>query len=381
MKRGNIEDEETAAKKSKLSPEKDEEVNEENPLFGTVDFLFTQLFLLKENSDLYKSKSLKGEDCLDNFFYCTSLSTNGKKFGNITADDLGAYKSRVINIRYKRSKDNAMKRIDAKNIEEFEGPIYLLKRYYSDSNTINGLKRQIIRFYVDGKLHDYVGIIYSGVTKNTTHQTKPHGSSKTTVSIERPYFKVETQILDKVAEGIKNRKRNQEIYRELGDPLGVSSPSQNIRNKSSISNMKARIKMESEPESHCKDEVLQLYELQKQLPELTILSSGDNQIVIFYRLANLEDIVNFCCNKMNVMCMDTTFKIVETNWWVPNIAYQNQRLEYKKDGGGNPWWLAATLLHFRKDATVFQSFFAYLATKAPELRKLQFLGTDEEDAM
>ena len=372
---------EERSKKIKSSTESRRSIQPENPIFGSTSFLYDHLITQKENSDYYIQESLKGRQCIDNFFYSTTLSKNGNNIGNIAADDLGAYRSGKPSKTYKiETLKGARKNNAGESIQDETK--YTIKRYYSYSKHIPNFKRQIVTIDINDKQHDFVGVRYSGVTKDTKYVGHPHASSKRPVALKRDYVRTEPRVLEKIVERAKKNESNTKIYREVADPYEVDSPSKMPRNYASINNVKQRIKAESQ-ESHCRMSELEgLYDLQeKHFPDTMMITSGisNSQMTIFFRIENLQDVANFCCVKNNTMCMDTTFDIVKSGLWVTTISYQNQRLI--NNDGHHPWWLAATLLHFRKDEDIFHTFFAFLATKVPKLRELHYLGTDEEDAM
>ena len=99
---------------------------------------------------------------------------------------------------------------------------------------------------------------------------------------------------------------------------------------------------------------------------------------IIYNLDCLSDIVKFCCHRNEYLCMDTTFKLAN-NLWVTTLAYQNQRIEYIEEK--HPWWLAAAFFHIKIDEDTFKQFLGELLIDNPDLKGLNYHGTDQGRAM
>ena len=91
----------------------------------------------------------------------------------------------------------------------------------------------------------------------------------------------------------------------------------------------------------------------------------------------LNDVAFSCVNKNGVWPIDTTFNPFSnrvTDTWYENARFQTQNEKH-------PFFLGLTLIHFEKDAFIFNRFASKMCSLQSKIKNQKKIGTDQEMAI
>ena len=77
------------------------------------------------------------------------------------------------------------------------------------------------------------------------------------------------------------------------------------------------------------------------------------------------------------MSIDTRFSLCSN--WVTDACYEDTRLQTRN--GKHPFFLGSILIHFEKDAFIFNRFASEMCSFQPKIKNLKTIGTDQEMAI
>ena len=86
----------------------------------------------------------------------------------------------------------------------------------------------------------------------------------------------------------------------------------------------------------------------------------------------LNDVTKFCCEKNEVLCIDTTFNLCEH--WLTDSCHGNLQLETNK--GKYPIFIEPSMIHFEKEEFLFNRFFSEMFSHQSNIGSLKTIGND-----
>ena len=365
--------------------------------FSQADFLIRTL-KSPEKSDYFKKTPPKG--IRTNLFYVTDRSQTS--MADILTDDNGAYlKSRSnkklyyctdgkVNIVYE---ENNKYYYNTRQSSKSYSKIYVepdnviaLKRIYGKAKSFP-LSRTVttISSPANGPESPAVAVLYQ-TTENIAEDAKclPHGNTKKANA--KSYFRSSKDVLKNTKQKRNSGLNPKKVYDKINDESGgvYNSMSQNheLRDIKQVYRQNQNLKntaKASQPSSNASDELTSAILMQRNDPDfIRTVSCLRNSYYIFLGTnVQLEDIAQFCCEKENVLCIDTTFNLCEN--WVSDPCYNNIRLETSE--GKNPIFMGPAMIHFNKEEFTFSRFICEMCTYNPGIKELKFIGTDLEKAI
>ena len=340
------------------------------------------------------------------------------KLSDITCDDNGAYtRNNTVNsffyVDYNENGINIVKKVhnnkdgfyyNKKMSRQYvkvavsDKHVYRLRRYYRISKTFPSLKMMVVSvssIFPKEYVYPYWCVIYSlraTPDEDNFVECTPHGNSKQTSVLSKPYIRTNPVVLSRIDELIDEDNQSAVFDRVLGEsggPFSSSSPSFEPRNISQIANRKSSKRRKTStsiptvPTTQLSNlDMLMAAQRDPTSPVRTVLVFRDAYIAFIYTDKQIYDIKKFCCdltdNNACVLGIDTTFKLC--NMWVTDTSYRNKRLlsiRTKK----NPVHLGPVMLHFTKDEETFRRFCLELIASCPDLANLKKIGVDMEAAI
>lgn len=358
--------------------------------FSKADFLLN-ILLEPEKSEYFCEIPPKG--IRTNLFYVTDSSRTS--MADILADDNGAYLNSRSNKKlyfctdgqtYIVREDNEQFYYSIRQSFNFYSKVYVkpenvisITRKYSKAKSFP-LSRTIISISnpFNGPVSPYIAVLYQALD-NISEDAKclPHGNAKKLSA--KSYFRTSKNVLEKTKQkldgGMDPKKVYDEVNNESGGVFYSTSQSNELRD------MK-QVYRQNKKDKSCPlvaDELTSAILLQQDDPQFIRSVSSLNKFYYIF-LGNdeqFEDIVTFCCEKENVLCVDTTFNLCEN--WVSDCCYSNMRLVNSE--GMPPTFLGPVMIHFNKAEISFTRFLMEMMTIKPEIRNLKVLGTDLEKSI
>ena len=113
---------------------------------------------------------------------------------------------------------------------------------------------------------------------------------------------------------------------------------------------------------------------------IQMVSLAPEPVSVFCFNRQLDEIVKFCTNpiKFGVLQADPTFNLGQYS--VTTTSYEHLFL-LERTTGKPPTMLGPVFIHQKKEKDSYKVFTEFLANKNPEFRKIQFIGTDGEEAL
>ena len=324
-----------------------------------------------ENSDYFRKVPPKG--IRTTLFYVTDISQTS--MSDVLADDNGAYLKSRSNKRYYFCTNGQLHTVHVENGKFYYNVRLTSKSYYKvfveQENVIVlhrsygkaksfPLMRTITTIFnpVNGPQSPFVAVLYQS-SGNISEDSKcfPHGNSSK--QHERSYLRTSKDVLEntkkKLESGTNPKNVFDQINNESGGVFHSNSQSRELRDMRQVYRQKKNTKCKDtfSPNS-ANDELLSALNMQRADPDFvrTVSCLRDSYYIFLGSDIQLEDIKQFCCEKENVLCIDTTFNLCEN--WVSDCCYNNIRLENLN--GKNPVFLGPAMIHFNKDKFFFNLF-------------------------
>ena len=206
---------------------------------------------------------------------------------------------------------------------------------------------------------------------------KPHGNAR---NLKRPFFKTDPEVLEDIKEesGLTKPKRFfKSLMDKAGGALTSTSAASEPRNLRQIYNIRSSQKQRPDEFAHLVSQVKEdsfVRELTIDSDFIQYILTTDKQIV---------DLKEFCTNpiKFSVFSIDSTFDV--GNYYITNTCYENLRILHASDKyrGKYPLEMGPTFVHTKRDTNNYVSFFSSLQRIDNELKDIQAVGTDGDEAL
>ena len=199
---------------------------------------------------------------------------------------------------------------------------------------------------------------------------------------KRPFMKTDPDVIEAIKEeplATKPRKMFKTMMDEAGGQLYSSAAASEPRNLQQIYNIRKGKKAEK-----CADDFTHLLSQVKEssfVHDLTI--DGTSVQYVLASEKQLKDVELFCTHpiKFSIFSIDSTYNV--GNFYVTNTCYQNFKIVHA-DGryrGRHPYEIGPTFIHTEKGTNNFVSFFSSLLRMNPNLRTIQAIGCDGDEAI
>ena len=238
----------------------------------------------------------------------------------------------------------------------------------------------------DGKHHNIVFVKYEFVgAPEDEVKVKQHGNEKScSIPYLRTYKSTRNRLEKSAKEKGKGLKRAvHEVETEVGDLENCNSIGALPRNERQAKYLKSK-----DARGRIADPILAITEKMKtEEKKFVRCYSLDNESpkVILFSDEQVEDIVNFCCNKVDghtsMLYVDVTFKLGP--FFVLVTTYRNTTLFTKRSNPPTcPVMLGPVMLCMLKDKSTYLTLFQKLSTQVPDLQvSLKGYCTDSEEAL
>ena len=328
--------------------------------------------LLEENpekSEYYRKVTPKGVQ--KNFFYVTHSANT-----DINADDNEAYiKPRNTTKLYaaatgqvfiarrndaeyyynNRIACNSYTRVDV----PLEESISVGRDYGKDESF--ALTRAVINisYLSDGPEIIFVAVVY--LAESTIKESTPflpHGNTTKDSFLTKPYIRANKGVSEKTKQMARDGVTPKTINDTINNNTGVyisTSRSNELRDNKQVYRQSQQLKAERKcgDENHDKkDELIVATELQQEKKDfiLAVLCLRNSYYMFIADDVQSKDFAFLCVDKNGISSIDTTFNLCSN--WVIYTCYENTRLQ----NGQHPFFLGPILIHFEKDAFIFNRF-------------------------
>ena len=260
--------------------------------------------------------------------------------------------------------------------------VVALERTYGKAKSFP-LMRTItkIKSLASGPESYFVGVSYNALEIiSESSKALPHGNS---ITNGEQYLRTSRDVLhrtkDKIESGMEPKAVYDQMNNESGGVFYSTSQSHELRDMQQVYRQRQNVKNTKKAPTKVNDELAAAIHIQRNDPDFvrTVSCLRDSYYIFLGKDIQLEDIVQFCCEKENVLQVDTTFNLCEN--WVTDCCYNNTRLENKD--GKPPIFLGPAIIHFNKDEFLFSRFFTEMCTFHPDIKNLKIIGTDMEKAI
>ncbi|CAG2219934.1 unnamed protein product [Mytilus edulis] len=188
------------------------------------------------------------------------------------------------------------------------------------------------------------------------------------------------EVLEDIKEesGLTKPKRFfKSLMDKAGGALTSTSAASEPRNLRQIYNIRSSQKQRPDEFAHLVSQVKE----DSFVRELTI----DSDFIQYILTTDKEivDLKEFCTNpiKFSVFSIDSTFDV--GNYYITNTCYENLRILHASDKyrGKYPLEMGPTFVHTKRDTNNYVSFFSSLQRIDNELKDIQAVGTDGDEAL
>lgn len=253
--------------------------------------------------------------------------------------------------------------------------VVTLNRYYSSLKRDKSYKKRISWFSKMPKTstgHSNITIFeYIGKCPRVG---APHGNAKHST---QEYVRTDPQILNKIKDGISNKRSSSDIYRNmvLENPDNAPRDSHQIRN--AAYNMKKKQYLASR---NVADEVIQVFSMVNQdgfVKEVFHTESTQKPpSEMCYTTEQFNDMVQFV-KAGGIIGIDRTFNLGPV--FVTNFVYKNSKV-VRKETGDRPIFIGPMFLHLESSHLTYNTFFAHIKARMQEsMESVQLrIGSDDE---
>jgi hypothetical protein len=205
----------------------------------------------------------------------------------------------------------------------------------------------------------------------------PHRNAK---KLKRAYYKTDPAVLNDIkqeAQHAKPKRLFKALMDKAGGPLMSTSAASEPRNVKQIYNIRSSQKPKPDEFTHLVSQIKE----DSFVRELTI-DSGFIQYILTTD-KQLIDLRAFCTNpvKFSVFFIDSTFDV--GNYYITNTCYENLRVVHASDKyrGRHPLEMGPIFVHTQRNTNNFAAFFSSLQRMDNELKDIQAIGTDGDEAL
>ena len=270
-------------------------------------------------------------------------------------------------------------------LEEDEyNDVYALSKQYRISKNNSGFRHilsYVVKWQETDWCTDYFVSSYTCDEKNMkeTFSIPRHGNAQSPTA--PAYFKTEPTILKEVKSKILEKSPSF-VYNELSLREGASSYSELVRNPKQIYNARQLSKEGKIPSDDTDFE--RLTNLMKNSADgdqfiQSVVMLPSSFVVIAFTDTMLKNLERFCVRGNSPLRFDTTFEIVN-GMWVTDSSFTNNSLINDRDRK-HPEFPGPFMLHFRKDAPVFQRFALEIVNGNLNLFEVRKIGRDMDRAL
>ena len=175
------------------------------------------------------------------------------------------------------------------------------------------------------------------------------------------------------------------IYNTINNNIGgvyfLTLQSNELRDIKQVYRQSQQLKAEKKCNENYdkKDELIAAIELQREKKDFiqAVLCLRNSYYMFIVDDVQLNDVAFFCVNKNGILSNDTTFNLCSN--WVTDTCYKNTQLQAQNEK--RPFFLGPILLHFVKDAFIFNWFASEMCSFQSKIKNLKTTGTDQEMAI
>ena len=303
---------------------------------------------------------------------------------SLYADDNGVLKMGTPNGFYTVNMLNG--RVEDVSSGNEENYSHILKRQYGIHKATKAISKKIFQRIISSAVNKsghrcrYAVVQY--ILRDGREEdiiVSPHGNARHS---KRPFYKTNPDVIESIKEeplATKPKRFFKSLMDSAGGALHSKSASSEPRNIQQIYNIR---KSQSAASGH--DDFTRLISQIKEnsfVHGLTIDSTA-----IQYTLATekqLYDMERFCTNplRFSVFSIDSTFNI--GNYYVTNTCYEHLQIVHAdgKYRGKHPLEMGPTFIHTDRHAHNYVSFFSSLLRMNPNLKTVQAIGHDGDEAL
>ena len=230
------------------------------------------------------------------------------------------------------------------------------------------------------------GVYHAESTTKESTPVLPHGDTTKDSFLTKPYIRTNKGVLEKTKQMVRDGVKPKTIYDTINNNTGgvyfSTSQSNELRDSKQVYRQSQQLKAEKKCGNENydkKDELIAGIELQREKKDfIRSVSCLRNSYYMFIADdVQLNDVAFLCVDKNGVLSIDTKFNLCSN--WVTDTCYENTRLQTQK--GKHPFFLGPILIHFERDAFIFNRFASEMCSFQLKIKNLRTIGTDQEMAI